>query len=1675
MRRALGLALVLAAAGMARAAGGADRSAIEETVLPTGVKVVWDLDKAQQQTTATRGRVCLNGLWRFQPAEPQADKVPQGNWGYFKVPGAWPGITDYMQKDCQTVFAHPRWRDVRLASLTAAWYQRTIEVPADWSDRRIALSAEYVNSYGAVFIDGRKVGEIVFPAGEVDLTAVCRPGQRYTLSLLVVALPLRGVMLAYRDTNSARQVQGSVPRRGLCGDVYLVGGPRAERLGPVRIETSVRRGTVRFVAEVLGAAADRRFRLRATVREGQQVVLEAASLAMPLEPGDGARLAWAHPWRPERLWDIHTPQHQYEATVALLDAEGRVLDVAWPQRFGFREFWVQGRDFYLNGSRIFLSAVPLDNAQVGAAWASYAGACESLRRLKSFGINFVYTHNYDCQPGSHLSFEEILRAADDVGMLVALSQPHFAHYEWGNADAEKTNGYARHAKFYVQVAGSHPSVVMYATSHNATGYNEDMNPDLIDGIHDPRDGWSLNNARRAMRAEAIVRNLDPTRIVYHHSSGNLGAMHTSNFYPNWVPIQEMCDWFQHWASQGVKPFFTCEYGAPFTWDWAMYRGWYKGHREFGSAVVPWDFCLAEWNAQFCGDAAYRISPQEKRNLRWEAEQFRQGRLWHRWDYPHQLGSSDFDERYPILARYLTEPWRAFRALGVSAISPWEYHVYWKLRPGVARNRRVDLPTDWDKLQRPGYSPDYLEDRFERMDMAYAPEDWVATPAAQAMYRNNGPVLAYIAGKPEALTSHDHNFLPGESVAKQLVLINNSREAVDCTAKWQFVAASGRQAGDTAAGDRSAAAPCVGGPSGPTAARATGHGSLPVALAQGSARLHVETGQQDRIPVRVTLPPDLAPGTYELSAVFEFSTHPRQEDRFEVHVLPTPPAGTAAGLAGGKAKVAVFDPPGQTAQRLRQLQVNFDTVGAAADLRGYDVLVVGKSALTIDGPAPSLAAVRDGLKVVVFEQTAEVLQDRLGFRIAEYGLRHVFRRVPDHPSLAGLSEDHLRDWRGQSTLLPPRLKYQPSDKYAGAPVVRWCGMEVPRLWRCGNRGNVASVLIEKPAVGDFLPLLDGGFSLQYSPLLEYREGRGMVLFCQMDVTGRTEDDPAADQLFRNILRYVMQTKYPVVPERKAVYAGDAAGREYLQQAGIACAEYAGGEIAPDEVLIVSPGAAEKLAPQRESLTRWLNAKGRLVALELEEAEANRFLPSPMRTARREHIAAWFAPPQGVSPFAGIGPADVHNRDPRELPLVQAGAEVLADGVLASAADGRIVFCQMVPYRFVKRPRASPEFSVTEEEAAEGRASALIEMATVPWAQIGQKVPAGQPGKTYTLAAVVKPLGSPATARLEVERAGRPWDRAVRGQDQKLPADQWTELHVTFRVDKPYPEGWQAYLHVGQPEARLRADAFRLYEGPYIPFKPGQTPAPALKNLFANPGFESGSASWYFNWNTEQQNLRKTFRRSAFLLSRLLGNCGVRATTPLLERFSSPLRRATGPSLVKNGDFTADENRDGVPDGWVLASESKQARCELEASGPAGHCVRITSPHSAGQRRGGAMLAQHNLPMRQGQWYRLSFQAKAKGLTARQVLVAVQETVRWQPILDYQRFAPGEEWKEFTFVLPAKASADANRLQVWFEGAGTLWLSGLSLAPCEPPTAGRWLEGFYLDKPQEWDDPYRFFRW
>ena len=609
-------------------------------------------------------------------------------------------------------------------------------------------------------------------------------------------------------------------------------------------------------------------------------------------------------------------------------------------------------------------------------------------------------------------------------------------------------------------------------------------------------------------------------------------------------------------------------------------------------------------------------------------------MWGRSEYPHHLNTPVFDERYRVIAMHLEDNWRAFRTLGMSANSPWDFNGYWKEPFRTWYVHHLPLAVDWDNLQRPGPRPRYVREDQAKDRLSFKPEQVTPTLAAKALYRNNMALLAYIAGKPAAFTGKDHNFVAGEAVEKQLVAINNSRRTLTGDCAWSM--------------------------------------DLPGAAA-GRRAVKLPTGQQERVLLKYDLPRDLPPGRHELRASVKFANGETQEDTFPINVLPRPRSVQAAG------KVALFDPKGETASMLGRMGVQCERVAANADLSAYDTLIVGKGALALNGAAPDIARVRDGLKVIVFEQTGEVLERRFGFRVAEYGMRWVYKRVPNHPILADLGGEHLRNWRGEATLLPSQLDYRLSrTEFNSVPIVKWCGITVTRVWRRGNRGNVASALIEKPASGDFLPILDAGYNLQYSSLMEYREGKGLVVFCQMDVNGRTEADPAAEVLAANLLQYVFGWKPGAA--RTVAYAGNPAGGNYLKSMGVAYSPYQGGNLSDGQVLVVGPGGGRTLSSGAAAVGTWLKSGGHVLGIGLDQQDANAFLPQKVTTATREHIAAYFEPFGAESPLAGVSPAETHNRDPRNVPLVTDGATVVGNGVLAVAEGGRVVLSQLVPWEF-----------------------------------------------------------------------------------------------------------------------------------------------------------------------------------------------------------------------------------------------------------------------------------------------------------------------------------------------------------------------------------------------------------
>jgi hypothetical protein len=120
-----------------------------------------------------------------------------------------------------------------------------------------------------------------------------------------------------------------------------------------------------------------------------------------------------------------------------------------------------------------------------------------------------------------------------------------------------------------------------------------------------------------------------------------------------------------------------------------------------------------------------------------------------------------------------------------------------------------------------------------------------------------------------------------------------------------------------------------------------------------------------------------------------------------------------------------------------------------------------------------------------------------------------------------------------------------------------------------------------------------------------------------------------------------------------------------------------------VLIVGPGGGRQLASDAAATAAWLAAGGHLLALGLGAADAAALLPFKVEIKNGEHIAAYFEPAGTGSLLAGISPSDVHNRDPRVVPLVTSGVAVIGNGILAKAEHAAVVFCQLVPWHFEQR--------------------------------------------------------------------------------------------------------------------------------------------------------------------------------------------------------------------------------------------------------------------------------------------------------------------------------------------------------------------------------------------------------
>jgi len=863
----------------------------------------------------------------------------------------------------------------------------------------------------------------------------------------------------------------TVLSKGMVGDVRI----RYERPSP-RIES----------AWVDGSWKERVLRVRLVVysRDKLQVgvVLDAVDRSFP-EGAANRRVFTVGPGR--TALDFEMPAGSLEPwsmtrpvlhTMRLaLTAPGRKTAYYYdtlPFPVGLRDIEVKGGDFLLNGKPLQFIGHSNAHLTTAAELSDPAYIRYSLERWRDAGVNLV-TPWVGRQ--SIPSLHRLLDIADEIGfgVMPVVNLPSGEREAETPERRERWNTLFRQ---FIERYRQHPSLLGWIVG--TSGHVYDFCPAVLDGRFTP----DIPAAAPLRRTWDYIRGVDPTRPVFGLSSGNLGMVWTSMAYLGFdVDLQERENWPLRWSLTRRKPLMPCEFSLPY------YRNWFARPRtrvHHAQYRPPKTRSLAtEYGAMLLGPKAYAIEPD---------------------DYLDSLSTSPGQparsRAYWEVKKLFADALRAWRAYGLSFVYHAEVPAFFD---GAAP--RFPSAADADP-RRWGATPENLHGSLQARNGF--------SPFGRRVRDATAPLMAFIGGPDGAFTRKDHAYLAGREVRKALALVNATERDRQFTATWEIVRVGSEEAARPSGpmegirNDSNATAR----PSGPQT-------TLPLRqppVRQGKLRWAVPAGGREttRAVIRFRAPDVRRRTDYELRVrvrcdpeadgrrerlsqppVFRFAVFP------PIRAAPVPP------------NLHLFDPVGDTKAALDRLGVH---IRPMPQRLGPDIrLVVGRHALERPEYRRQLEsagfdqAVLDGLRVLIFEQAVPNWEGTLmGLRFKRIETRRAFVRCPTHPALDGLTESDFEFMKGESNLIPAYPGPGPMPKQY--PV---------HFWHWGNDNMVATYTVEKPQIGAARAVLDAGFDLAESALLEVARDRGLLLFCQVDVTNRVGRDPVSTRLVRNLLAYI----------------------------------------------------------------------------------------------------------------------------------------------------------------------------------------------------------------------------------------------------------------------------------------------------------------------------------------------------------------------------------------------------------------------------------------------------------------------------------------------------------------------------------------------------------------------------
>jgi beta-galactosidase len=1164
------------------------------------------LEGAERVQSQTRERICLNGLWAIQPARkgepPKAD-----DWAFMKVPNAFLPGEPYLAYGREKT----SWKALDLYSKAEAlWFVRDVEIPASAPGSKVFLDVESFRGFAlAAYWNGKRIGTLTSQrGGRFDLSEAARKGGKGQLALYALAIPPEAkyayLMEAGRMTRQydgsrfARERNRSLYDRGI-SNVDLQFEPASPIFSPPRVVPSTRNQSLEISWDAGAADADGlTFALTVKDRDGK-AVLEQDKLAAGKRPG-----GWTLevPWKNPRLW---TPDDPYLHTLALraVDAGGKIVDETLPISFGFREVWVEGKNLMMNGRPLHL--------RPKLAFTSFLDG-PALRRhfsvLKDMGFNCVIRprsgETDQLEIYEQQSLADLYGAADELGLFVIPYTPYLliSRGQFGTdgveeADLDEMMQYLRRTQ--TGPLFNHPSVIAY--SGFGGGYSEGINyinprpdtwgvsplgqPGVLEKVLSSEENRqkALENIGRSKDFIERFKALDPTRPFLSHIDGGEADGWGIFDYFNWTPVQEWEEWPLAWARNGVMPIGSTEHGLP-------YPGSFVNHGIPDGDNEPW---VTEYSAMVLGPHAYENEPSDY--LQFISSTFNKttgvfpGKTGAHHTYAKAAAKKNWTNVQSVWASNNKAIYRAWRTYGIPmGIEPFgrldnliEDDLLKKDVGKIVAKPGQELRTTGAKLDRYiyfSYWPDEAMPSRPSSPSGRKPEG--LTPLGETLHEVNSPLLVYLGGPAARVTAKDHVFAAGEKISKQIVAVWDGFSKRTLELAWK--ASLGANT-----------------------------------VAEGRETVTLEPGDITFLPVEFAAPAvtERSEGAIELTVTDAQSREALPGDRFALQIYPAlslPPRVQ-------KARIVLFDPAGGSEAALARLGIKPDVIRSLSEWKGGDLLVVARGALPEFG-RQSLDGVPASVPVLVLEQEAGALENA-GFRAYPMRTRRVFPMREDHPVLRGIGAPDLSDWRVEPALLP-----------AGVEPLRG-GYN----YHTGYYGTVASVTIEVPTAGNFTPLLQNGFDLRETPLLEATlQGRQWV-FCQLSVVDVLPELPSAGDpvgarllvnLLDDLLRETSRASSPFV------VLGSREDADLARELGAAVQNpSAPAQLMGAKTAWIGKGAMDPLA-----LKTWVAQGGTAVVLPQAQEFYSAAVPSVTATPGQ---ASLFPLPEGAV-FEGLSAADFHYR-------------------------------------------------------------------------------------------------------------------------------------------------------------------------------------------------------------------------------------------------------------------------------------------------------------------------------------------------------------------------------------------------------------------------------------------------